>query len=443
MYRAAMEKLLKWKESKRRKPLIIEGARQVGKTWLMKEFGRQEYADTVYINFDANTRMAELFSSDLDTERLIMGLELYAGHKIDADNTLLIFDEVQEVPRALASLKYFYENAPQYNIVCAGSLLGIALHEGTSFPVGKVDFLKLYPLSFREFLMATNKERFAELLEKQDFGMIASFKQTYVDALKQYYFVGGMPEAVQSFAEDKDFNEVRDIQKRILAAYEQDFSKHAPIEIVPKIRMLWNSIPSQLAKENKKFIYGLIREGARAKEYETAIMWLSDCGLVHKVNRVNRAGIPLKAYEDLKAFKLFVVDIGLLSCMTGLHQRTLLDGNDLFAEFKGALTEQYVCQQLKTIEDLGLYYYTNDRGSCEIDFLVDTGEQIIPVEVKAEVNLKAKSLKTYREKFSPDVSVRTSMADYKEEAWLINLPLYAIENMDRLFGTPHPCSTGI
>ncbi|HIR92627.1 MAG TPA: ATP-binding protein [Candidatus Egerieimonas intestinavium] len=443
MYRAAMEKLLKWKESKRRKPLIIEGARQVGKTWLMKEFGRQEYVDTVYINFDANTRMAELFSSDLDTERLIMGLELYAGRKIDADNTLLIFDEVQEVPRALASLKYFYENAPQYNIVCAGSLLGIALHEGTSFPVGKVDFLKLYPLSFREFLMATNKERFAELLEKQDFGMIASFKQTYVDALKQYYFVGGMPEAVQSFAEDKDFNEVRDIQKRILAAYEQDFSKHAPIEIVPKIRMLWNSIPSQLTKENKKFIYGLIREGARAKEYETAIMWLSDCGLVHKVNRVNRAGIPLKAYEDLKAFKLFVVDIGLLGCMTGLHQRTLLDGNDLFAEFKGALTEQYVCQQLKTIEDLGLYYYTNDRGSCEIDFLVDTGEQIIPVEVKAEVNLKAKSLKTYREKFSPDVSVRTSMADYKEEAWLINLPLYAIENMDRLFGPPHPCSTGI
>ena len=443
MYRAAMEKLLKWKESKRRKPLIIEGARQVGKTWLMKEFGRQEYVDTVYINFDANTRMAELFSSDLDTERLIMGLELYAGRKIDSANTLLIFDEVQEVPRALASLKYFYENAPQYNIVCAGSLLGIALHEGTSFPVGKVDFLKLYPLSFREFLMATNKERFAELLEKQDFGMIASFKQTYVDALKQYYFVGGMPEAVQSFAEDKDFNEVRDIQKRILAAYEQDFSKHAPIEIVPKIRMLWNSIPSQLTKENKKFIYGLIREGARAKEYETAIMWLSDCGLVHKVNRVNRAGIPLKAYEDLKAFKLFVVDIGLLGCMTGLHQRTLLDGNDLFAEFKGALTEQYVCQQLKTIEDLGLYYYTNDRGSCEIDFLVDTGEQIIPVEVKAEVNLKAKSLKTYREKFSPDVSVRTSMADYKEEAWLINLPLYAIENMDRLFGTPHPCSTGI
>ena len=429
MYRVAIEKLLKWKESKRRKPLIIEGARQVGKTWLMQEFGRQAYAETVYINFDSNSRMANLFASDLDVNRLIMGLELYAGRKINPDNTLLIFDEVQEVPRALASLKYFYENAPEYHIVCAGSLLGIALHEGTSFPVGKVDFLKLYPLSFREFLMANAREGYARLLEQHDFQMVTSFKQTYIDALKQYYFVGGMPEAVQSFAENKDFNEVREIQKRILAAYEQDFSKHAPNEIVPKIRMLWNSLPSQLAKENKKFIYGIIREGARAKEYETAIMWLSDCGLIHKVSRINAPGIPLKAYEDLKAFKLFVVDVGLLGCMAGLRQGTLLDGNELFAEFKGALTEQYVCQQLKTIEDLGIYYYTNDRGSCEIDFVVDTGVQIIPVEVKAEVNLRAKSLKTYYEKFSPQVSIRTSMADFKKESWLINLPLYAIDEL--------------
>lgn len=432
MYRIAIEKLYKWKNSKRRKPLIIEGARQVGKTWLMKEFGEQAYADTVYINFDSNSRMADLFSADLDTDRLIMGLELYAGRKINPENTLLIFDEVQEVPRALASLKYFYENAPQYHIVCAGSLLGIALHQGTSFPVGKVDFLKLYPLSFSEFLMATGNERFAELLKKQDYEMITSFKQTYIDALKHYYFVGGMPEAVQSFAESKDFNEVRAIQKRILAAYEQDFSKHVPNEIVPKIRMLWNSIPSQLARENKKFIYGLVREGGRAREYETAIMWLSDCGLVHKVSRVNAAGIPLKAYEDLKAFKLFIVDVGLLGCMTGLRQRTLLDGDDLFVEFKGALTEQYVCQQLKTIEDLGVYYYTNDRGSCEIDFVVDTGEQIVPIEVKAETNLRAKSLKTYRERFEPELSVRTSMADYKKEDWLLNLPLYAIEQINKI-----------
>lgn len=432
MYRIAMEKLIKWKQSKYRKPLIIEGARQVGKTWLMKEFGRQAYADTVYINFDSNSRMAELFSSDLDTDRLIMGLELYAGRKIEPENSLLIFDEVQEVPKALTSLKYFYENAPQYHIICAGSLLGIALHQGTSFPVGKVDFLKLYPLSFREFLMATDKERFAELLDKRNFQMITSFKQTYIDTLKHYYFVGGMPEAVQNFAENKDFNEVREIQKRILAAYEQDFSKHAPNEIVPRLRMLWNSIPSQLAKENKKFIYGLVREGARAKDYEIAIMWLSDCGLVHKVSKVNAAGIPLRAYEDLRAFKLFVVDVGLLGCMSGLRQRTLLDGNNLFAEFKGALTEQYVCQQLKAIEDLDVYYYTNDRGSCEVDFVVDTGERIVPVEVKAEVNLRAKSLKVYREKFSPEVSVRTSMADYREEEWLVNLPLYAIDQIARI-----------
>lgn len=429
MYRTAIEKLLKWKQNKHRKPMIIEGARQVGKTWLMKEFGQQAYADTVYINFDSNSRMAELFASDLDTERLIMGLELYAGHKIDPDNTLLIFDEVQEVPRALSSLKYFYENAPQYHIVCAGSLLGIALHQGTSFPVGKVDFMNLYPLSFREFLMANGQERFAELIDKRDFQMITSFKLTYIDALKHYYYVGGMPEAVQSFAENKDFNEVREIQRRILMAYEQDFSKHAPNEIVPRLRMIWNSIPSQLAKENKKFIYGLVREGARAKDYEAAIMWLSDCGLVHKISRVNTAAIPLRAYEDLKAFKLFVVDVGLLGCMAGLRQHTLLDGNDLFVEFKGALTEQYVCQQLKNIEDLDIYYYTNDRGSCEIDFVVDTGGKIVPVEVKAEVNLRAKSLKSYQEKFSPEISVRASMADYKKEEWLVNLPLYAIDQI--------------
>lgn len=428
MYRFAMEKLYRWKESKHRKPLIIEGARQVGKTWLMKEFGRAAYEDTAYINFDSNAKMAELFSVDLDVQRLILGIELYLGKKIDPENTLLIFDEIQEVPRALASLKYFCENAPEYQIVCAGSLLGIALHGETSFPVGKVDFLQLYPLSFKEFLMAVTGRQYADLLEKRDYRMITVFRQTYIDALKQYYFIGGMPEAVQSFAEEKDFGTVREIQKHILAAYEQDFSKHAPLEIVPKIRMVWNSIPSQLAKENKKFVYGLVREGGRAKDYETAIMWLCDCGLVYKIGRVNSAGIPLKAYEDLKAFKLFVLDVGLLGCMAGLSQQTLLGGNELFVEFKGALTEQYVCQQLKTTET-GIYYYTNDRGACEVDFVIDTGEKVIPIEVKAEVNLKAKSLKTYREKFCPEISIRASMADYKEEDGLINLPLYAIEEL--------------
>ena len=426
MYRFAIDKLYQWKNSKCRKPLIIEGARQVGKTWLMKEFGRLAYEDTFYINFDSNTRMTELFSVDLDVERLIMGLELYVGRKIQADKALLIFDEVQEVPRALSSLKYFCENAPQYHIICAGSLLGIALHQGTSFPVGKVDFLKLSPLSFEEYLMAIGKEQFVDLLKKHDVQLMTSFKQTYIDALKQYYYIGGMPEVVQSFVDHKDFNEVREIQKRILFAYEQDFSKHAPKEIVPKLRMLWNNIPSQLAKENKKFLYGLVREGARAKDFETAIMWLSDCGLIHKVGRINAAGVPLRAYEDLKAFKLFLVDVGLLSCMAGIHYRTLLDGNQLFVEFKGALSEQYVCQQLKTLENIDVYYYTNERGSCEVDFVLDIENNIIPLEVKAEVNLRAKSLKMFHEKNSPEISIRTSMMDYKREEWLLNLPLYAI-----------------
>ncbi len=430
MYRIAIDKLYKWKNSKRRKPLIIEGARQVGKTWLMKEFGRQAYDNVAYINFDSNPRMKDLFASDLNTDRLIMGLELYVGHKIDPKKTLLIFDEVQEVPRALTSLKYFYENAPQYHIICAGSFLGIALHQGTSFPVGKVDFLKLYPLSFSEFLMATGNERFRDLLKSRDYRMITTFKRTYIDALKQYYFIGGMPEAVQSFIDDQDFKEVRAIQSRILAAYEQDFSKHAPNELAPKIRMLWNSIPSQLAKENKKFICSLIREGARAREYETAIMWLSDCGLIHKISRVNAAGFPLKAYEDLKAFKLFMVDVGLFACMVGVSEQVLLDGSSLFVEFKGALSEQYVCQQLKTIEDLGVYYYTNDRGSCEIDFVAAAKDKVVPVEVKAEINLKAKSLKTFQEKYDPKLSIRVSLADYKKEDRLLNLPLYAIENIE-------------
>lgn len=426
MYRTAMEQLYHWKNKKNRKPLIIRGARQVGKTWLMKTFGEEAYQNTVYVKFDSDLRMQELFSIDLDIDRIIMGLELYAGHKIDTANTLLIFDEIQETPKALTSLKYFNEEAPQYQIVCAGSLLGVALHQGTSFPVGKVEFLDLYPLSYLEFLQAMGKDRFAELLTKGDFPMITTFKQEYVNLLKQYYYVGGMPEVVLHFSENRDFNEVREIQERILSAYEQDFSKHAPQNIVPRIRMLWNSIPAQLTKENKKFIYGIIKEGARAKDYELALLWLSDCGLVHKVHRVSAPLLPLKAYEDLKAFKLFLVDVGLLSCMARIRQDVLLDGNDLFREFKGALTEQYVLQQVKTIKEIKPYYWTNDRNNAEIGFLIDNGNSVIPLEVKAEINLQAKSLKVFREKFNPKVSVRSSMADYKEEDGLINLPLHSI-----------------
>ncbi len=432
MYRTSLEYLYKWKEKDNRKPLIIRGARQVGKTWLMKEFANKAYKSHAYINFDNNIQMKQLFLQDLNVDRLIMGLELYTGKKIVPSETLIIFDEVQEVPNALTSLKYFNEDAPSYHIVCAGSLLGIALHPGTSFPVGKVEFMDLYPLSFSEFMLAMGKEQYAELLESKDYEMITTFKQEYINLLKQYFFVGGMPEVVAHYADNKDFQAVREMQRRILDAYEQDFSKHAPNEIVPRIRMLWNSIPAQLAKENKKFIYGLIKEGARAKEYETALLWLTDCGLVHQVNRVNAPNIPLKAYEDLKAFKLFTLDVGLLSCMVGLHQSALLSGNDLFREFKGALTEQYVLQQLKTLDNLNVYYWTNDRNRAEIDFLIGSEGRVIPVEVKAEVNLQSKSLKTFRDKYDIEISVRTSMSDYKKEEWLINLPLYAISNIKKI-----------
>lgn len=427
MYRRAMNELHQWKQKKNKKPLIIRGARQVGKTWLMREFGKTTFKWTVYISFDNNPPMKELFSADMKIERIVTGLELYAGHKIDAANTLLIFDEVQEVPQALTALKYFNETAPQYQIICAGSLLGVALHQGTSFPVGKVEFLDLYPLSFTEFLRAMGKGAYVDLLEKGDIEMANTFKLDYTDLLKHYYYVGGMPEVVQDFADNRDFNEAREIQESILAAYEQDFSKHAPNEVVPRIRMLWNSIPAQLTKENKKFIYGLIKEGARAKDYELAMLWLTDCGLVHKVHRVTAPSLPLKAYEDLKAFKLFLVDVGLLSCMVRLRQDTLIAGNELFKEFKGALTEQYVLQQFKTLKGIEPYYWTNDRGNAEIDFVIDNGSEVIPIEVKAEVNLQAKSLKTYKEKFEPKRSIRTSMADYKDEGWLLNLPLWALE----------------
>lgn len=435
MYRSAIEKLLEWKENKKHKPLIIMGARQTGKTWLMKEFGRTAYKNTAYINFDSNSVMESLFASNLNPERLIMGLEIYVGHKIIPESTLLIFDEIQEVPRALTSLKYFNEEAPQYNIVCAGSLLGIALHKGTSFPVGKVEFLQLHPLSFSEFLKATDRNQFAELLAARDAEMITTFREKYVEALKQYYFIGGMPEAVQSFVDEKDYNKVRNIQSSILRSYEADFSKHAPVELVPKIRMVWNCIPSQLAKENKKFLYGLIREGARAKEYEAAIMWLADCALVQKISLITIPNIPLRAYIDLKAFKLFTLDVGLLGCMSGLRESILLEGNSLFKEFKGALTEQYVAQELRANGNDGLFYYTNDRNSLEIDFLLDTGENIVPIEVKAEENLKAKSLKAYRDKFSPSISVRTSMSDYRREEWLINIPLYAVGEIRNILGS--------
>jgi len=431
MYRYAIEYLKNWKNKKIQKPLVIRGARQVGKTWLMKEFGNTSYNKTVYINFDNNAQMMSLFESDMKIERIIIGLELYSGQKINPKETLLIFDEIQEVPKALTALKYFHENAPEYHIICAGSLLGVALHPETSFPVGKVEFMDLYPLSFSEFMRAMGKEQFVTLLQEGNYDLATTFKQEYIDLLKYYYYVGGMPEVVANFAESMDFNEAKKIQEQILLAYEQDFSKHAPSDIVPKIRMLWNSIPSQLAKENKKFIYGLVKEGSRAKEYEMAMLWLLDCGLIHKIHNVSAPNLPLKAYEDLKSFKLFVLDVGLLSCMTRLSQSVLLDGNALFKEFKGALTEQYVLQQLMTLSALNTYYWTNDKGTAELDFLVDNGEKIVPIEVKAEANLKAKSLKIFNDKYNMELSIRTAMIDYKKEEWLLNMPLWAIEQLEK------------
>jgi uncharacterized protein len=426
MYREALNNLITWKSSLYRKPLIIRGARQVGKTWLMHEFGRNYYDNYAYINLDNNERMKSLFEGNLDTSRIVAGLQIEAGVTITSENTLIVFDEVQEVPRALTSLKYFCENAPEYHVVAAGSLLGVALHPGTSFPVGKVDFLDLYPLDFLEFLRATGNGTLVDLLHSNDFDMISTFKGRYIDSLKQYYYVGGMPEAVTRFVSSSDYAEARGAQKRILMAYEQDFSKHAPHEALPRIRMLWNSIPAQLARENRKFVYGLIRKGARAREYELAMQWLIDCGLVHKVQRVTKSHMPLTAYQDFNAFKLYVLDAGLLSAMSDLDLKSILEGNKVFEEFKGALTEQYVLQQLVASQRVRPFYWSAERSTAEVDFVFQSGSNIVPLEVKATENLQAKSLKSYYLRYSPKYAIRSSMSSYREENWLINVPLYAI-----------------
>lgn len=429
MYREKFEDLITWKNSKNKQPLIIRGARQVGKTWLMKEFGKTNYKNVAYVHFDNNSRMEELFKGDLVPSKIIEGLQIETGIKIEPRETLIIFDEIQEVPRALTSLKYFQEEAPEYDIIAAGSLLGVALHNGTSFPVGKVQFLDLYPLNYKEFLKALGEEKLLQLLEKKDFELIKVFKTKFIEILKQYYFVGGMPEVVNNFVQNKDYKEVREIQNKILYSYEQDFSKHAPNDIVPKLRLLWNNIPSQLAKENKKFIYGLIRQGARAREFELAMMWLIDCGLVYSVSRVSKPDLPLAAYQDFNSFKLFILDTGLLGAMTGINEKNLLEGNSIFTEFKGALTEQFVLQQLKSMKDISIFYWSAEKSTAEIDFIIQNENKIIPIEVKAEENLQAKSLKTFYEKYNNSNCIRTSMSDYREQGWLKNIPLYYINEL--------------
>jgi hypothetical protein len=431
MYRKLMEQLKSWKEDEYRKPMIVRGARQTGKTWLMKEFGRTCYEHCVYISMDENEVMEDVFRDAFDTDRILAALEIEAGFKINPENTLIIFDEIQEIPKALKSLKYFCENAPEYHVIAAGSLLGVALHQGTSFPVGKVDFCDLYPLDYEEFLIACGEEKLVELLKSKDYSLITSFKNKFIDYLKYYYYIGGMPEVVSRYIQKKDLKEVRNLQNRLLAAYENDFSKHAPSEIVTRIKMLWNSIPAQLAKENKKFIYGLVREGARAREYEVAITWLIDCGLVYKINRVKKPDFPLCAYQDFQAFKLFVVDVGLLGAMSKLSPKVLLKGNALFEEFKGALTEQYVLQQMITNPDNDIYYWSSDTATAEIDFLLQNDDNIVPIEVKAEENLRAKSLQTFCGKYQVGNAVRISMSDYREQDWLVNVPLYAVGELYR------------
>ena len=432
MRRTKLAELVDWKNAPSRKPLIIKGARQVGKTWLMKEFGNRFYTQTVYINFEKSHRLQALFTDDFDINRILVALQAESGLTIKADNTLLIFDEIQAVPAAITALKYFYEDGPEYHIIAAGSLLGVALQAHISFPVGKVNFMDLNPLTFIEFLDAMGANALAEIIHSADWKLITAYKSKYIELLRQYYYVGGMPEAVLKFTENKNFYEVREIQKQILNAYELDFSKHAPKHIVPRIRMVWNSIPAQLAKKNRKFIYGIIKEGSRAKDYELALSWLIDCGQVHKVCRITKPALPLKAYEDRSAFKLFLVDIGLLSAMGDIDAKTLLGGSQVFTEFKGALTEQYVFQQLNYSNHFAIFYWSAERSTAEVDFVLQYRGLVVPLEVKAEENLQAKSLKTYKDKFSPKNSIRSSMSDFRKQDWLTNLPLYAVSELSGL-----------
>ncbi len=430
MYREAIVSLQRWKEDKYRKPLIVRGARQVGKTWLLKEFGRTSYAQTVYVNFEETPVLQNIFSTDFSIERIIAALQIHAKTTISAEDTLIVFDEIQSAEHGVTSLKYFCENAPEYHIIAAGSLLGMGLHGGVSFPVGKVDFLDLRPLSFHEFLLSINESGLADALRARKWDVIALFSEKLINYLRYYIYIGGMPEVVNAFAETGDWQLVRHIQNRILHSYEADFSKHAPNETVPRIRMVWQSIPSQLAKENKKFIYGVLKEGARSKDFELAIQWLVDCGLLLKSHRVSKPGIPLAAYQDLSAFKLFLLDVGLLGAMAGLNVTTILEGSGIYTEFKGALTEQYVMQELRLTPDRYIGYWTNERNTSEVDFVIQDEGIIIPIEVKSANNLKARSFQIFYEKYKPSMAIRTSLAGYREESWMTNVPLYAIRGVE-------------
>lgn len=426
MHRTLINSLIEWKNSYNRKPLILQGARQVGKTWLMKTFGQQEFKQVIYLNFESSERLKNMFVADFDIERLIALMEIETNKKIDANNSLIIFDEIQEAPKGITALKYFYENAPKYFIIAAGSLLGVSM-QANSFPVGKVDFLQLYPMSFLEFLQNIREEKLCNAIQKKEWKLLETFHEKLMVHLRLYYYTGGMPEVVFEYITNKNIHSLRLVQQKLLLGYENDFAKYAPNNIVPKIRMVWNAIISQLAKENKKFIYGQIKKGARAKDFEEAINWLVNAGLLLKVSRIESSVQPLNAYIDVDAFKLFFVDIGLLNAMGNLDAKILLEKNNILIEYKGALTEQYVCQQLKP--KTALYYWTAEKATAEIDFLIQQQNKVIPIEVKAEENVKAKSLKVYMEKYKATKALRISMQKYKEENWLTNIPLYAVEEI--------------
>lgn len=425
MERSIYSSLKKWKDSPTRKPLILQGARQVGKTYILKEFGAREYSEVVYINCDDNNDMQNMFV-DYDVDRIIRSMSAISGVSIKPSTTLLILDEIQEVERGLASLKYFCEKAPEYHVAVAGSLLGITLYEGTSFPVGKVDMLYMYPMDFEEFLLAMGKEQLVELLRSKSWAALTPLRGMLTELLRQYYFVGGMPEAVKTYVERGDIWEVRSIHSKIIDAYRNDMSKHVPKQQVQRINMVWNSIPSQLARDNKKFIYGALRKGARANDFEIAIQWLVDSGLVHKVHRISKPVVPLKFYEDMASFKLFLLDCGLLGALSETPPEQILIGDNVFEEYKGAFTENYVLQQLKSLPRTFVYYYSNDNSTLEIDFVVQHEAHVIPIEVKAEENLRAKSLRQFVTDNAGLHGVRFSMSDYREQDWLTNVPLWAV-----------------
>ncbi len=428
MKRALMEKLTEWRDNPRRKPLILNGARQVGKTWLLKEFGATHFENVAYVSLDNDAVARSYFDADLDVRRIIASLSLQLNIDIDPLNTLIILDEIQACPKAITSLKYFCENAPEYAVAAAGSLLGLSAHEGSGFPVGKVNMLDLAPLSFSEFLVATGDARFANLIASGDARLMTPFSSVLEGKLREYYVVGGMPGVVSAYLSGSNFRAAREIQREILEGYERDFSKHAPARLLARMMLVWDSVPRHLSRENKKFVFGQVRKGARAADFEECLTWLEEAGLIHKVRRVGKPSLPLSAYVEPASFKVFLVDVGLLGAMCGLDPEVILSGNTVFTEFKGALTEQYVCQELVASCGFEPYYWSAENSIGEIDFLVQDGGKIYPIEVKAEENLKAKSLRAFSEKYGNVYPRRFSMSGYREQDWMKNVPLYALSN---------------